>query len=151
MDMLILLYYMKGVHMNDSNHTFNKFKPSRSCSYENITSAKTPSQQTRSHCISIRLNDAELYYVDGLREDLNRAVWIRMSALNRLPPKIPEINLTVWKDLAKASQDLNNLVQHLNTKSHDSPFTITEIYTVQKRIKALRDALLSANRSVSDK
>ncbi|EJW5054655.1 hypothetical protein OCE66_003504, partial [Salmonella enterica] len=108
--------------MNDSNHTFNKFKPFRSCSYENITSAKTPSQQTRSHCISIRLNDAELYYVDGLREDLNRAVWIRMSALNHLPPKIPEINLTVWKDLAKASQDLNNLVQHLNTKSHDSPF-----------------------------
>ncbi|MBF8469275.1 hypothetical protein, partial [Klebsiella oxytoca] len=108
-------------------------------------------QKTRSHCISIRLNDAELSYVDGLREDLNRAVWIRMSALNRLPPKIPEINLLVWKDLAKASQDLNNLVQHLKTKSHDSPFTITEIYTVQKRIKALRDALLSANQSVSDK
>lgn len=90
--------------MNDRNHTFNKFEPFRSCSYENFTSAKTPSQQTRSHCISIRLNDAELSYVDGLRENLNRAVWIRMSALNRLPPKIPEINLTVWKDLAKASQ-----------------------------------------------
>lgn len=149
--MLILFYYMKGVHMNDRNHTFNNIKPFRICSYENFASTELPSQQTRSHCISVRLNDAELSYVDGLREDLNRAVWIRMSALNRLPPKIPEINLTVWKDLAKASQNLHNLVQHLNTKSHDSPFTITEIYTVQKRIKALRDALLSANRSVSDK
>ncbi|EMW9518175.1 hypothetical protein ABWQ78_004925 [Salmonella enterica subsp. enterica serovar Newport] len=137
--------------MNDGNHTFNKIKPLRSCSYENFTSAKTPSQQTRSHCISIRLNDAELSYVDGLREDLNRAVWIRMSALKHRPPKIPEINLTVWKLLAKASQDLNYLVHHLNTKSHDSPFTITEIYTVQKRIKALRDVLLSTNRSVCDK
>ncbi|HGM7082157.1 TPA: hypothetical protein ACXM6M_002887 [Serratia marcescens] len=137
--------------MNDRNHTFNNIKPSRICSYENFAPTELPSQQTRSHCISVRLNDVELSYVDGLREDLYRAVWIRMSALNRLPHKIPKINLTVWKDLAKASQNLHNLVQHLNTKSHDSPFTITEIYTVQKRIKALRDALLSANRSVSDK
>ncbi|PQQ38820.1 hypothetical protein [Photorhabdus laumondii] len=137
--------------MNDRNHTFNKIKPFRSCSYENFTSAKLPSQQTRSHCISIRLNDTELSHVDGSRENLNRAVWIRMSALKHPPPKIPEINLTVWKELAKASQNLNNLIQHLDTKSHDSPFTITEIYTVQKRIKVLRDALLSATRSVSDK
>lgn len=48
MNMLILLYYMKGVHMNGRNHTFNKFEPFRSCSYENFTSAKTLSQQTRS-------------------------------------------------------------------------------------------------------
>ncbi|MCG8159185.1 hypothetical protein JMY81_23705 [Brenneria goodwinii] len=137
--------------MNDRNHTFNKIKPCRNCSYENFTSAKTLSQQTRSHCISIRLNDAELSYVDSLRKDLNRAVWIRMSALKYLPPKIPEINLTVWKELAKASQNLNNLIQHLDTKSHNSPFTFTEIYTVQKRIKVLRDTLLSATRSVSDK
>lgn len=85
--MIILLYNMEGVHMNERNHTFNNIKSPRSYSYENFTSAKLPSQQTRSHCISIRLNDAELSYVDGLRENLNRAVWIRMSALKHLPPK----------------------------------------------------------------
>lgn len=61
-----------------------------------------------------------------------------MSAFKHIPTKISEINLTICKVLAKASQDINNLVQHLNTKSHDSPFTITEIYMVQKRIKILR-------------
>lgn len=115
--MLILLYYMKGVHMNAGNHTFNNIKPFRICNCENLVPAKLPSQQTRSHCISIRLNDAELSYVEGLREDLNRAVWIRMSALKHLPPQIPEINLTVWKVLAKASQDLNNLFS-ISTLNH---------------------------------
>ena len=85
--MLILLYYMKGVHMNDRNHTFNNIKPFRICSYENFASAELPSQQTRSHCISIRLNDAELSYVDGLREDLNRAVWMRMVSNTYVTPK----------------------------------------------------------------
>ncbi len=55
--MLILLYYMKGVHMNDRNHSLNNIKSFRSCSYENFTRAKLPSQQTRNHCISIRLNE----------------------------------------------------------------------------------------------
>ncbi|EFH9119376.1 hypothetical protein GFA93_14500 [Escherichia coli] len=40
---------------------------------------------------------------------------------------------------------------HLDTKSHNSSFTLTEIYTAQKRIKVLRDTLLSATRSVGDK
>lgn len=149
--MLILLHYMKGVHMNGENRTFNKIISDRKISDINSNSSKFPAQKIRSHCISVRLNDDELSHVDGAREHLNRAVWIRMSALEHLPQKIPEINLTVWKALARASQDLNNLVQHLNNKSHDSPFTITEIYTVQKRIKALRDALISATPSVSDK
>lgn len=137
--------------MNGENRTFNKIISDRKISDINSNSSEFPAQKIRSHCISVRLNDDELSHVDGAREHLNRAVWIRMSALEHLPQKIPEINLTVWKDLARASQDLNSLVQHLNNKSHDSPFTITEIYTVQKRIKALRDALISATPSVSDK
>lgn len=49
------------------------------------------------------------------------------------------------------AQNLHKLIQHLDTKSHNSSFTLTEIYTAQKRIKVLRDTLLSATRSVGDK
>lgn len=90
--------------MTSGNHTFNNIKAFRICNCGNLAPAKLSSQRTRSHYVSIRLNDAELSYFEGFREDLNRAIWICMSALKHPPPQTPEINLTVWKVLARASQ-----------------------------------------------
>ncbi len=87
--MLILFKYMKSVHMHDKNHTFDNNKVNKNCSNGNFISAELPGQKTRSHYISIRLNDAELSYVDGLREHLNRTAFY--TAIFRLPVRFEEI------------------------------------------------------------
>lgn len=64
-----------------------------------------------------------------------------MASLNKLPPVLPEINREAWIKLGNLSQDLNRLLNHLDSKSPDSELTRTEL-ALRRQIKTLRDHLI---------
>lgn len=43
-------------------------------------------QELRIHCVSVRLNNAELAKLNTLREHYSKGEWLRMVSLQRLPP-----------------------------------------------------------------
>lgn len=103
---------------------------------------KLPENEIRSHCISVRLNEEELIILDSKRGQYKKGEWLRMASLNKLPPIFPEINREAWIKLGNLSQDLNRLLNHLDTKSPDSELTRTELFALRRQIKTLRDHLI---------
>jgi len=71
----------------------------------------------RGHCVSVRLNDAELALLDSRRDPLQmqRGEYLRAAALHRLPPIIPAVNRDAWARLARSASNLNQLAHHLNS------------------------------------
>ena len=65
-----------------------------------------------------------------------------MASLNKLPPVLPEINRESWIKLGNLSQDLNRLLNNIDSKSPDSELTRTELFALRRQIKTLRDHLI---------
>ncbi len=107
------------------------------------TLPNTPIQLLRIHCISVRLNKEELATLNTKRGDKSKGEWIRMASLNQLPPVIPSINVDTWKLLGEISQQFNRVLSHLKSKNIDSDLSKTEIFYVNKLIRALRINLLN--------
>ena len=103
---------------------------------------KLPDNEIRSHCISVRLNEEELIILDSKRGQYKKGEWLRIASLNKLPPVLPEINREAWVKLGNLSQDLNHLLNHLDSKSPDSELTRTELFALCRQIKTLRDHLI---------
>ena len=103
---------------------------------------KLPDNEIRSHCISVRLNEEELIILDSKRGQYKKGEWLRIASLNKLPPVLPEINREAWVKLGNLSQDLNRLLNHLDSKSPDSELTRTELFALRRQIKTLRDHLI---------
>ncbi|EIT7319885.1 ATP-binding protein [Enterobacter hormaechei] len=103
---------------------------------------KPPEKEIRHHCISVRLNDEELIILDSKRGQYKKGEWLRMASLNKLPPVLPEINREAWIKLGSLSQDLNRLLNHLDSKSPYSELTRTELFALRRQIKTLRDHLI---------
>ncbi|MEX5391409.1 ATP-binding protein [Enterobacter cloacae] len=103
---------------------------------------KLPDNEIRSHCISVRLNEEELIILDSKRGQYKKGEWLRIASLNKLPPVLPEINREAWAKLGNLSQDLNHLLNHLDSKSPDSELTRTELFALRRQIKTLRDHLI---------
>ncbi|MEG2431889.1 MAG: ATP-binding protein [Acinetobacter sp.] len=103
---------------------------------------KLPDNEIRSNCISVRLNEEELIIIDSKRGQYKKGEWLRMASLNKLPPVLPEINREAWVKLSNLSQDLNHLLNHLDSKSPDSELTRTELFALRRQIKTLRDHLI---------
>ncbi|ENH2942563.1 hypothetical protein ABV006_002877 [Salmonella enterica subsp. enterica serovar Kiambu] len=99
-------------------------------------------QELRIHCISVRLNNAELAKLNTLREHYSKGEWLRMASLQKLPPVIPAINTEAWKALSDISQKLNRIVAHIDGKSKDSHLTHTELFAVKRQLEELRHNLL---------
>lgn len=76
--------------------------------------APLPSDQRREHCISVRVNAAELAQLDERRGPYQRGEWLRIAALDKLPPTIPAINSQAWAELARAAANLNQLAKAMN-------------------------------------
>lgn len=68
----------------------------------------------REHCVSVRLNVAELTTLDERRGPFQRGEWLRMAALDKLPPTVPALNAQAWAELARASANLNQLAKAVN-------------------------------------
>lgn len=76
--------------------------------------APIPPEQRRTHCVSVRLSAAELIHLDAKRGQYQRGEWLRMAALDKLPPTIPAINREAWTQLARSAANLNQIARHLN-------------------------------------
>lgn len=89
----------------------------------------------RTNRISLRLTDSELAAIQNNAKDTNPrkvALYLRNSALNKLPVEVPELNKQAWVILATAVANLNQLMKKLNNpkgqaQADDIKNTITEL------------------------
>ncbi len=74
-----------------------------------------PEELRRKHCVSVRLNDEELAWLNAHRKEHLQGEYLRMAALNKLPPIVPEINTTTYKNLAICASNLNQISKKINS------------------------------------
>lgn len=77
--------------------------------------APLPATEKREHCVSVRLNPAELASLDTRRGSFQRGEWLRMAAMDKLPPTVPALNSEAWVELARAAGNLNQIARALNS------------------------------------
>lgn len=97
----------------------------------------------RTNRISLRLTDSELASIQRNAKDTNArkvALYIRNSALNKLPVEVPELNKEAWVILATAVGNLNQLMKKMN-----NPSGKVQVDEVKNNITALRTSLLGIN------
>lgn len=99
----------------------------------------------RTHCVSVRLNNAELNKLNTLRGDYAKGEWLRMASLQKLPAIVPPVNIDTWKTLGEINQKLNRIALHIDSKSKDSKLTHTEMFAVKRQLAELRQNLISAD------
>ncbi|ENV4959760.1 hypothetical protein O2284_005588 [Klebsiella pneumoniae] len=99
----------------------------------------------RTHCVSVRLNNAELSKLNTLRGDYAKGEWLRMASLQKLPTIVPPVNIDTWKTLGEINQKLNRIALHIDSKSKDSQLTHTELFAVRRLIKELRQHLINSD------
>lgn len=124
-----------------NNRNYNLFY------YTNNLKIKSTSRDPnlRNNCISVRFNDEELKILNFKRGERSKAEWLRLIALEKIPPTVPSINNETWKVLSEISQKLNRITIHIDGKSKDSQLTHTELFAVRRLIKELRHHLINAD------
>lgn len=131
---------IKGICMDRSN------KFSKNCStFQDTTLLNIVPQTLRTHCVSVRLNNAELQLLNTKRGGISKGEWLRMASLQKLPTIVPPINVEAWKTLGELNQKLNRIALHIDSKSKDSELTHTELFAVRRQINELRQNLLNAD------
>ncbi|KGT92930.1 hypothetical protein [Enterobacter cancerogenus] len=107
---------------------------------------KLPPNRLRSYSVTVRLNEVELSKVNQSRGQLSRSCWLRSSALQHLPPSVPEINQDAWHELTSSLQKLNDLTSYLNHRGTDAQPLSNEVDTLKLKLAHVRDALLSLDK-----
>lgn len=71
----------------------------------------------RVHTVSVRLNAAELAWLDAqrVRVRMQRGEYLRAAAFGKLPPVVPELNREAWIALARTAANLNQIAYRLNS------------------------------------
>lgn len=130
--------------MEKFNNIFDEEFPSSFT--DNVQSRKLPPNRLRKHTVTVRLNDSELAQVNDLRKQLSRSSWLRDSALQQLPPSIPELNQDAWQQLTVSLQKLNDLGAFLNRRGSDAQPLSQEVNALKVKLSHVRDALLNFNK-----
>ncbi|HDL7193970.1 hypothetical protein [Yersinia enterocolitica] len=99
----------------------------------------------RTHCVSVRFNNAELGKLNTLRGKYAKGEWLRMASLQKLPTVVPPVNIDTWKTLGEINQKLNRIALHIDNKSKESQLTHTELFAVKRQLEELRCNLLRAD------
>ncbi|MCK8312706.1 hypothetical protein, partial [Erwinia amylovora] len=97
----------KGVDMKNCNNIIDDDIPSSITN--NGESKKLPQNRIRRHTVTVRLKDIELERVNIMRNQLSKSCWLRSSALQLLPPTVPEPINEAWQELTHSLQNLNDL------------------------------------------
>jgi hypothetical protein len=63
----------------------------------------------RTHCVSVRLSPTELSLLDDRRGRNQRGSYLRACLLDKLPPVIPQVNLSLHRDLGRALGNLSTI------------------------------------------
>ncbi len=103
-----------------------------------------PSDVLRQHCVSVRLNAAELSLLDDSRGRYQRGEWLRMAGIGKLPPSIPAINLKAWAALATCASNLNQYQTAINCgKATGYPPAVLE--ALRDDVQLLRQQLIGVD------
>ncbi|MFZ6686870.1 ATP-binding protein [Undibacterium sp. SXout11W] len=100
---------------------------------------KLDKSDCRTNCVSVRLNDSELAMLEQKRGKLMRGEWLRMSALDHLPPTIPGLNQKAWVELSRAASNLNQIAANMNRGD------LIDIRLIQNELAEFRNKLVGAN------
>jgi len=93
--------------------------------------------QRRDHCVSVRLNPAELAKLDAERGKLQRGEAMRAAFLGVTPPPPPApLNLIAWRELSHAQANLNQLARAVNGGES------VEVREILEEVRAFRNALI---------
>ena len=96
--------------------------------------------ELRGHCVSVRMNVAELAALDKRRGELARGEWLRLAEAGALPPAPPPaLNIEAWTKLATALGNLNQIAKALNVDRAS-----VEIDEALAAVREFRNALIGA-------
>lgn len=127
--------------MEKFNNLFDEDFPSLFT--ENTQSKKLPANRLRRYSVTVRLNEVELSKVNQSRGQISRSCWLRSSALQQLPPSVPEMNQLAWQQLTASLQKLNDLGSFLNRRGSDAQPLSHEVNALKVKLSHVRDALLN--------
>ncbi|WP_079419708.1 plasmid mobilization protein [Thiomonas intermedia] len=109
-----------------------------------------PASDLRSHCVSVRLNPAELALLDAKRGRLARGEWMRAAALHHLPPAPPNpIAREQWQQLARVGANLNQIAAAVNA-ARLSGAMLPDLADIRGALVELRSALITARNDLED-
>ena len=96
--------------------------------------------ELRSHTVSVRLNSAELAWLDSTRASvrMQRGEYLRHASMGKLPPTIPAINREAWASLSRVAANLNQYQQAINagTVHGHPPEVIQELAELVQKLRA---------------
>lgn len=95
----------------------------------------------------LRLTPAEAATVRerAAARGLTVGAYLRLAALDRVPPAVPEINRAAWAELARAAAALNQLARRLNVVAAPAAAEVAE---ARRLLAELRAALIGARRGL---
>lgn len=97
-----------------------------------------PASEQRTHCVSVRLNAAELKALDARRGEFQRGEWMRLAEAGALPPApAPKINRELHRQMSSALSNLNQIAKALNS----NPLSV-EVEAALAEVRAFRNALI---------
>lgn len=102
-----------------------------------------PAELRRTHSVNCRLNGEELSILDSKRGKRQRGEWLRMAALDRLPPIISSLNKEKWAELGRLGSNINRILISAEGSGQISPELNELIAATLSEIQALRSELLS--------
>ncbi|WP_210509715.1 hypothetical protein [Pantoea ananatis] len=127
--------------MGKYNNMFDDEFPSSFSDHPKVK--KLSFNRIRRHTVTVRLNDIELAKVNGSRNQLSKSCWLRSSALQQLPPSVPELNQEAWHQLTASLQKLNDLTSFLTRRGTEAQPLSQEVTALKVKLSHVRDALLT--------
>jgi hypothetical protein len=91
----------------------------------------------RTHCVSVRLSPAELSLLDSRRGRNQRGSYLRACLLDKLPPVIPPVNLSLYSDLGRALGNLATVATAMRSGKY------VELPEVLQAVRDLRLRLIT--------
>ena len=105
-------------------------------------------EEKREHCVSVRMNEAELARLDAERGRFHRGEWLRRTwSLTQPKPPVPEVNRQAWAELARLAGNLNQAMKafHEGRLRGVDPAVLEELFA---QVHGLRRALIGAEDQV---
>lgn len=106
--------------------------------------------QLRTVRVNVYLHPNEAALLDQARKcvGLERGPYMRLAALDRLPPMIPPLNREAWSELARLSSNLNQHQRAINEGRIDSQVEPSDIEALREQVDALRRQLIGMDHDV---
>jgi hypothetical protein len=111
--------------------------------------------EKRDHCVSVRLNDAELVRLNRERGAYLRGEWLRWAWLKTTPRQAaPEINRAAWAELSHVCGNLNQIAYRANAAGSLSKKDQEKLFPLLDEVKScvqlLRNDLLGIDQENED-